>query len=152
MVCWLHHGRTADWAGPVPGNWPYPTPILLISSVTLLLHYVTIMRLMQCYIPNLFEIIDIDQLSRILQIVGTPDDEFLAKITSDTVSTCTIFTTPDNYFLVPLLSSLLLLPFLSSLPPPSFPPFLPPPLLLHRHGPSSNPCPSFQRRISPSTL
>ena len=29
---------------------------------------------------------DIDQLTRILQIVGTPDKEFLDKVTSDTVS------------------------------------------------------------------
>ena len=29
---------------------------------------------------------DIDQLTRILQIVGTPDKEFLAKVTSDSVS------------------------------------------------------------------
>ena len=31
--------------------------------------------------------IDIDQLTRILQLVGTPDQEYLGKISSDTVST-----------------------------------------------------------------
>ena len=30
----------------------------------------------------------IDQLTRILQIVGSPDAEFMQKITSDTVSVC----------------------------------------------------------------
>lgn len=30
----------------------------------------------------------IDQLTRILQIVGSPDVEFMQKITSDTVSVC----------------------------------------------------------------
>ena len=31
-------------------------------------------------------ITDIDQLTRILEVIGTPDQEFLDKITSDTVS------------------------------------------------------------------
>ena len=35
---------------------------------------------------NSSDFADIDQLSKILQIVGTPDHEFLTKITSDTVS------------------------------------------------------------------
>ena len=32
----------------------------------------------------------IDQLTRILQIVGSPDSEFMQKITSDTVSVCVL--------------------------------------------------------------
>ena len=33
----------------------------------------------------------IDQLTRILQIVGSPDSEFMQKITSDTVSVCVCY-------------------------------------------------------------
>lgn len=40
----------------------------------------------------------IDQLTRILQIVGTPDQEFVTKITSDTVSIMSIFNFHDFFY------------------------------------------------------
>ena len=44
-------------------------------------------------------VIDIDQLTKILQLVGTPDQEYLSKISSDTVShiptACTCCTRMD---------------------------------------------------------
>ena len=33
VVRWLHHGRTADWAGSLPWDWPYPIAIGLCTCM-----------------------------------------------------------------------------------------------------------------------
>ena len=65
-----------------------------------------------------FGCLDIDQLTRILQLVGTPDQEYLGKISSDTVSTELVMH-GDGYWFTLSLPSLSPSVTLPSLTPPS---------------------------------
>ena len=87
MLSWMHYGMKVDiWsvgcimAELLTGQVLFPGNDRIHQTWNTHTHSDT------CSVSSFTYCSDIDQLTKILQIVGTPDQEFLGKITSDTVS------------------------------------------------------------------
>lgn len=90
----LHHGRDVDGKNPLPWDRPYEhgTQTHSLTHMTLILQTFFALYSRQEVVtcirrrldPLLFSI-DIDQLTRIMKLVGTPDDALLDRLLSEEV-------------------------------------------------------------------
>ena len=91
MVGWLHHGRDAHWQDSLPGHWSWVEMFLDNFKIQILkLHILSWLKAIFNGITDSWNIFwvncqifsDIDQLTRILALCGTPTQETMDKISS----------------------------------------------------------------------
>lgn len=72
LVGWMHYGRTFNRTYIIPRNWPYA----IVTSF--------LWKIWTKWSINPF--IDIQQLNLIMDVLGTPPEDFMSKISSESVS------------------------------------------------------------------
>ena len=79
VVCWLHHGRDANREDALPWNRPY------VEQKAQRTHTRTLLFQNTHWQWSFFHDADIDQLTRIMKLVGTPNERLLEKLLSEEV-------------------------------------------------------------------